>query len=87
LILGFAVAAAVEVRRLFTIHDHRDVDYYLGVPVVALIPETFTPAEKWQSGRSLQKRRLRTLLVGVALVPVLALLFNSLGLFQILATK
>ena len=87
LIIGFAVAAALEVRRLFTIHDHRDVDYYLGVPVVALIPETFTPAEKWQSGRTLQKRRLRTLLVGVALVPVLALLLNSLGLFQILATK
>jgi uncharacterized protein involved in exopolysaccharide biosynthesis len=87
LIAGFGVAAVLEVRKLFAIHDHRDVDYYLGVPVVALIPETFTPAERWQSNRVVQKRRLRTLLVGVALVPVLALLLNSLGLFQILATK
>ena len=85
--LAFAAAAALEFRRMFALYDQRDVDYYLGVPVLALIPETFTPSERIQSDRVAFKRRLTMLVVGVASVPALALLLNSLGVFQLLASK
>ena len=87
LALAFAAAAALEFRRMFALYDHRDVDYYLGVPVLALIPETFTPAERFQSDRVALKRRLTVLVLGAATVPALALLLNSLGVFQLLANK
>jgi uncharacterized protein involved in exopolysaccharide biosynthesis len=87
LALAFTVAAALEFRRMYALYDHRDVDYYLGVPVLALIPETFTPAERFQSDRVARKRRITVLVLGVASVPALALLLNSLGLFQLLGSK
>ena len=87
LVLALTAAAALEFRRMFALYDQRDVDYYLGVPVLALIPETFTPAERWQSDRVALKRRLTVLVLGVATVPALALLLNSLGVFQLLASK
>jgi uncharacterized protein involved in exopolysaccharide biosynthesis len=87
LALAFAAAAALEFRRMFALYDQRDVDYYLGVPVLALIPDTFTPSERIQSDRVALRRRLTVLVVGVATVPALALLLNSLGVFQLLASK
>ena len=84
---GLAMAAAFEVRRLSLISDDRDVDYYLGVPVVALIPETLSPAEKKQSGRSAFKRRLAYLLIGTAAIPALFFILSSLHIFEILGKK
>ena len=46
LALGLLVASAREFPRLFLIHNDRDVEYYLGTPVLALIPETLTPFER-----------------------------------------
>jgi uncharacterized protein involved in exopolysaccharide biosynthesis len=87
LVIALGAAAALEFRRMFALYDHRDVDYYLGVPVLALLPETTTPAERFQSDRVALKRRITVLVVGVACVPALALLLNSLGVFQLLASK
>jgi len=58
LALGVAllVAFALEIPRLYAITDYRDVEYYLGAPVIALIPETVTPVQ----------RRSRQLLLGRA---------------------
>lgn len=39
LMLALALAWLLEMRRASQIEDARDVDYYLGVPVLALIPE------------------------------------------------
>src|SRR5262245_26534220 len=50
---GLAVALAIETPRMFRINDSRDVEYFLGAPVLALIPESLTPAER------AIKRRLR----------------------------
>src|SRR5262245_37335225 len=50
---GLAVALAIETPRMFRINDSRDVEYFLGAPVLALIPESLTPAER------ARKRRLR----------------------------
>jgi uncharacterized protein involved in exopolysaccharide biosynthesis len=86
--LGAGLAAvAVEIPRMTVIYDERDVNYFLAVPVVALIPETLTTAERGQSQNNLFKRRLVFLIAGAAAIPLLALVLNSLRIFQILGNK
>lgn len=87
LFLGLAAAAVAEVRRLSTIYDERDVDYFLGVQVVALIPETLTVSERGAVSRQLFARRLGYLALGAAAVPILALVLNATKIFQILGNK
>jgi uncharacterized protein involved in exopolysaccharide biosynthesis len=72
LALGVAllVAFALEIPKLYSITDDRDVEFYLGVPVIALIPETTAPGE----GRS------RHLLLGRAVGALLIALLLS-GVF------
>jgi uncharacterized protein involved in exopolysaccharide biosynthesis len=78
LALGLLAAAALEIPRLFMIQNTRDVEYYLGTPVLALIPETLTPFERSR------RRRLRWLrwpglgLLAVAMISVLgAVLYRA----------
>ena len=73
--LGVAllVAIAIEFPKLYAITDDRDVEYYLGVRVIALIPETVTPA-KSQPRRLLPGRATGALLIGVVLVSIILLL-------------
>jgi uncharacterized protein involved in exopolysaccharide biosynthesis len=75
LALGVAllVAFALEVPKLYSITDDRDVEYYLGVPVMALIPETTNPVEG-RSPRLLVGRAVGSLLILVLLVAVFLLL-------------
>ena len=69
--LALLIAFALEIPKLYAINDDRDVEYYLGVPVIALIPETVTPVE----GRS------RNLLLGrVGRAMFLALLVSGVVL-------
>src|SRR5262249_33398768 len=56
--LGLLVAAAREFLRLLMINDDRDVEYYRGAPVLALIPETLTPFERGRRRRLLLLRWL-----------------------------
>ena len=69
------------------IQDERDVHYFLGVPVLALIPETITGAERKRVRRRLLARRLSYVVIGAAAVPILTVLLNATGLFQILGSK
>lgn len=85
--IGAAAAAAVEARRLSKIYDERDVDFFLGVQVIALIPETLTPKERGAAGRQLFVRRLAYLALGTVAVPLLALVINATNVFQILGNK
>ena len=75
LALGVAllVAFALEIPKLYSITDDRDVEYYLGVPVMALIPETTNPIEG-RSPRLLVGRAVGTLLILALLVAVFLLL-------------
>ena len=84
---GLVAAAASEARRLSRIYDDRDVAYFLGVPVVALIPETLTVTERSRAQRKLFARRLGYLALGAAAVPILALALNATRIFQILGSK
>jgi len=81
--VSLLVAFALEIPKLYAVTDDRDVEYYLGVPVIALIPETANPAEG-RSRRLLLGRALGALLIA-ALASVAIFLMNSLNLFAHIA--
>lgn len=84
---GFVAAAVVEAPKLYRIHDQRDVQYYLNAPVLALIPETVTPAER---GRRLRMQIVRwgvVILLAAVSVPAIVFLLNQLKVFQIFASR
>ncbi len=87
LVAGLGAIALVEIRQIAIIHDERDVSYFLGVPTVAVIPETFTEAERGRAQQLALKRRLIYLVVGAAAIPALVLLLNTIEIFQILGRK
>lgn len=81
LALGVAllVAFIVEFPKLYSITDDRDVEYYLGVPVIALIPETVAPRSR--SRKLLMGRVIGGLLL-VVLTSAVLLLVNHLEVFK-----
>jgi hypothetical protein len=87
LALGLLIASAWEIPRLFLIRNDRDVEYYLGTPVLAVIPETLTPSQR---GRRRVLWGLRwlglTLLLG-AMIPVFVIVLDRVQIFQILANR
>lgn len=85
--IAFIIVAAIEFPRLYAIRDERDIDYYLGTRVIALIPESLTPAERGLSRRVLLTRRVGVLLVAALLVPGLVFLLNYLSIIQIFANR
>lgn len=87
LVFGLLFAFAFELPRMFFINDDRDVEYYLGAPVLALIPETTTPIERSRARRLRWARGFGVLLIAAALVPVLIALLNRTQIFHILASK
>lgn len=93
LALGIAVGVSlltvlvIELPRMFLLNDERDVEYYLGAPVLALIPETMTPVERSRSRRLRLTRGLIFLLFVGALAPALIVLIDRLQIFQILGSR
>jgi succinoglycan biosynthesis transport protein ExoP len=85
--LGFLLVALVEARQFFRIRDERDVEYYLGAPVMGLIPETLTPVEHSLARRQKFARVALVVILAAAAVPVFALLLNQSGLFEVLGSK
>jgi len=87
LALGLFIASAQEIPRLFLIHNERDIEYYLGTPVLAVIPETLTPSQRARR-RVLWGLRWITLagFLG-AVIPVLIIVFDRTQVFQILANR
>jgi uncharacterized protein involved in exopolysaccharide biosynthesis len=87
LCFGLAIAFAVEIPRMFMINDDRDIEYYLGAPVLAIIPETLTPIERSRQRKLRVTRALLILMLAAALVPAFILLLNRLQIFQMLGNK
>ena len=79
---GLLVAAIAEGRKLFFIHDHRDVAYFLGVPLLAAIPETLTPLERSLKWRHMLASKLGILLLAAA-IPATVLVVKHFGLLHI----
>jgi uncharacterized protein involved in exopolysaccharide biosynthesis len=84
---GLAVALAIETPRMFRINDGRDVEYFLGAPVLALIPESLTPAERARKRRLRLTRSALVVAAAVALAPILVFLLTYLRVFQIIASR
>jgi polysaccharide chain length determinant protein (PEP-CTERM system associated) len=75
--LGFLLAIAVELRRLFTIQTTEDAKHYTGLPVLASIPELLTAAE----ARAIPRRHALAMAAGVAsafvTIPALILVLRA----------
>jgi uncharacterized protein involved in exopolysaccharide biosynthesis len=84
---GLAVALAIETPRMFRINDSRDVEYFLGAPVLAAIPESLTPAERARKRKLRLTRGALVMTAAVALAPVLVFLLTYLRVFQIIASR
>jgi uncharacterized protein involved in exopolysaccharide biosynthesis len=82
LALGVAllVAFVIEFPKLYSITDDRDVEYYLGVPVIALIPETVAPTAERRSRKLLLGRAVGVVLL-TTLTSAVLLLMNYLQVF------
>jgi uncharacterized protein involved in exopolysaccharide biosynthesis len=87
LALGLLIASAREVPRLFLIHNDRDVEYYLGTPVLAMIPETLTPGQRTQRRVLWGLRWLGLALFLSAMIPVFVIIIDRAQIFQILANR
>lgn len=87
LAIGLGAAVVVEGPRLRLIQDERDAEYFLGAPVVGLIPETLTPDERGHQRRLLLMRRLALLVLAVVTVPLLVMLIYQLGVIQLITFR
>jgi protein tyrosine kinase modulator len=87
LALGLLIASAREVPRLFLIHNDRDVEYYLGTPVLAMIPETLTPGQLRRRRVLWGLRWLGLALFLSAMIPVFVVVIDRAQIFQILANR
>ncbi|HWQ35069.1 MAG TPA: hypothetical protein VNQ79_19645 [Blastocatellia bacterium] len=84
---GLLAGAAIEAPRLLLIRSQRDVDFYLGVPVMALLPPQPTPVEHRRLRRLRMMRTCGALLLACALAPALAVILNLTGILQLLANR
>src|SRR5262245_24747089 len=85
--LGLLAAAAREFPRLLMINNDRDVEYYLGAPVLALIPETLTPFERSRRRRLWALRWLAMTLLAAMMIPVFFMALDRIQIFQILGSR
>jgi succinoglycan biosynthesis transport protein ExoP len=85
LVFGLVLVAAVEMPQLTKISSTSDVEYYLGTPVIALIPEHLTPMETRRERKLQALRVVCSILLAGALIPVLVMIFNASQLFQMVA--
>jgi len=84
---GLAVAFAMETPRMFRINDSRDIEYFLGAPVLAAIPESLTPAERAHKRKLRLTRGALVMVMAAVLAPVLVFLLTYLRVFQIIASR
>jgi protein tyrosine kinase modulator len=85
--LGLLVTAAREFSRLLMINNDRDVEYYLGVPVLAMIPETLTTFERARRRRLWVLRLLGLGLLSLMMIPILVVVIDRTQIFQLLGTR
>jgi hypothetical protein len=84
---GLLAAATCEIPRLFMIRNDRDVEYYLGTPVLALVTETLTPFERSRRRWLRGLRWIGSGLLAVAMISVFVTLLDRIQIFQILANR
>jgi polysaccharide biosynthesis transport protein len=84
---GLVIILILELPRFFIFSDERDIQYFLGAPVLALIPETISHSERGRHRRLRWTRNLVLLLFAAAIIPFLIVLIDRMGVFQILGSR
>jgi uncharacterized protein involved in exopolysaccharide biosynthesis len=84
---GLVIILILELPRFFIFSDERDIQYFLGAPVLALIPETVSHSERGRHRRLRWTRNLVLLLFAAAIIPFLIVLIDRMGVFQILGSR
>jgi uncharacterized protein involved in exopolysaccharide biosynthesis len=87
LALGLLITSAWEIPRLFLLQSDHDVEYYLGTPVLAVIPETLTPSQRNRRRVLWGLRWLGLALFLGAMIPVFVIVIDRAQIFQILANR
>jgi hypothetical protein len=87
LALGLLVASAQEIPRLFQIHNDRDVEYYLGTQVLAVIPEALTSSDRRRRRVLFLLRWLGLALLLGAMILALVIALDRTQIFQILVNR
>lgn len=87
LAFGLLVTFATELPRLFLLNDERDIQFYLGAPVLAAIPETLTSTERARTRKLSLTRAMLVLVLAIILVPILIAVFKVVPVFQMLGNK
>ena len=85
--LGLLAAAAREFPRLLLINNEDDVEYYLGTPVLAIVPEKLTPFERSRRRRLWLLRLLVMTLTAAMMIPVFVIALDRIQIFQILGSR
>ncbi|MBO0799299.1 MAG: hypothetical protein J2P31_10815, partial [Blastocatellia bacterium] len=84
---GLVIILILELPRFFIFSDERDIQYFLGAPVLALIPETVSHSERSRHRRLRWTRNLVFLLFAAAIIPFLIVLIDRIGVFQMLGGR
>jgi uncharacterized protein involved in exopolysaccharide biosynthesis len=87
LALGLLIAIAREIPRLFLIQNDRDVEYFLGTPVLAVIPETSTSVQRSRRRVLWGLRWLGLALLLGSMIPIFVIIIDRAQIFQILANR
>ena len=87
IIFGLLFMFLFEFPRMFLLNDEPDITYYLGAPVIALIPETTTRIERSRNRRLRLTRGLLFLLLAAAMIPALFVVLNMAQVFQFLGRR
>jgi polysaccharide biosynthesis transport protein len=80
--LALLIAVIIEVRKLFFIQDSDDLTYFLGVPVLAVIPETFSLEEQNLKRRQLLASRFGIVLLAAS-IPVMGAVIRHFDVLQL----
>jgi uncharacterized protein involved in exopolysaccharide biosynthesis len=81
--LGLVSALVLEIPRTVRIQDEKDIEYFLGTPILAAIPETLTAPEGNRTKRlQIAKWIIKLFLVSL-LIPLFYLLLKGLGIYQL----
>ena len=83
---GLLMLVIAEGRKLFLIQDHNDVAYFLGVPVLTVIPETLSPVERSLKWRKMLASKFSVVLLAAAM-PAMALAMRHHNFFQSVVSR
>lgn len=87
LVIGLLLVLLSEIPHVLTLNDEKDIEYFIGAPVMALIPRTLTKSESSRFRRIRMTRSFVLLAMGFGMIPVLVVILNKVQVFQILGSK